>query len=134
MLILIFALSFLSVDIPFSANVEKELFLTQELVFENPTSWSEWKKDPVRMSWWSEHGWKLLEGVKQGALQPLMHNEIIVDQIGFSPLQLNLEPDQNKHKTWSIENEKTLILYSVVRCEELYQRFLINQAAQKSLK
>jgi hypothetical protein len=86
------------------------------------------------MNWWSEHGWKLLEGVKQGALQPLMHNEIIVDQIGFSPLQLNLEPDQNKHKTWSIENEKTLILYSVVRCEELYQRFLINQVAQKSLK
>jgi hypothetical protein len=42
---------------------------------------------------------------------------------------LNLAPDAQKHKAWTIKGELTLTLYSLARCEQLYQRYLVNQGS-----
>lgn len=126
---IIFALSILSMDIPFSRNFEEEFTLAVELEFDNPTSWDEWKIDTARMIWWLENGWQVIEGVKEGTERLGVNEALIESRKDFNPLQINLAPQKDHHSAWSIYDDYTLILFSLSRCETLYQRHLVNQSA-----
>lgn len=91
--------------------------------------WEGWLQDEKRMSWWLENGWTLFEGAKPGmnALSP--DNLPALDRTDFNPLLCNLTPDANKNQSWSINGEATLTLFSLARCEQLYQRYMVNQAS-----
>ena len=96
--------------------------------------WEGWKQDEKRMAWWFENGWSLVQGAKPGmkALSP--DNLAALDRTDFNPLLFNLTPDAKLHQSWSINSEVTLTLFSLARCEQFYQRYLVNQASAQLQK
>ena len=91
--------------------------------------WEGWQQDEKRMAWWLDHGWTLTEGAKAGLNALSGDNFPALDRIDFNPMLLNLAPDVQKHQAWTIKGEVTLTLYSLARCEQLYQRHLVNQGS-----
>jgi len=61
-------------------------------------------------------------------------NIAALDRTDFNPLMFNLTPDAKMHQSWSINREVTLTLFSLARCEQLYQRHLVNQASAQLQK
>jgi hypothetical protein len=91
--------------------------------------WEGWQQDEKRMAWWLDHGWTLTKGAKAG-LNALSGDKFsTLDRVDFNPMLLNLAPDAQKHQAWTIKGEVTLTLYSLARCEQLYQRYLVNQGS-----
>lgn len=95
--------------------------------------WADWTKDQQRMKWWMNHGWTLQEGTKTSTEELELPPTMNVTAKNFDPLILNLLPLQSKHQSWSIRGEMTLTLFSLDRCEQLYQRFVINNEAAQTI-
>ena len=93
------------------------------------TDWEGWQQDEKRMAWWLASGWTLVEGAKPGMNELSPDNLSALDRTDFNPLLFNLAPDVQKHQAWTIKGEVTLTLYSLARCEQLYQRHLVNQGS-----
>lgn len=93
------------------------------------TDWEGWQQDEKRMAWWLASGWTLVEGAKPGMNELSPDNLSALDRTDFNPLLFNLTPDAKKDQSWSINAEATLTLFSLARCEQLYQRYLVNQAS-----
>ena len=91
--------------------------------------WEEWQQDEKRMAWWLDRGWTLVEGAKPGMNELSADKSPALDRTDFNPLLFNLSPDAKKDQSWSINGEATLTLFSLARCEQLYQRYLVNQAS-----
>ena len=114
----------------FSLSAGHPCLLAQtEIVAEHAMTWDSWKDDESRMSWWLEHGWKILDGVKEGTEQLVLDESLVLSRGDFNPLQINLEPREANHTSWSVKGNQTLVLFSLSRCETLYQRYLVNQPA-----
>ena len=90
-------------------------------------SWSEWSKDSRRMEWWKRNGWALIEGSKPSMQRLMLQEHIQLDSSEFDPSLLSLEPDSLKHSVWDIGNNQLLVLYSLERCEKLFQRHIITR-------
>ncbi len=117
----------------FSLSAGNPHSLEQAVISAEPTvTWDSWKDDESRMAWWLEHGWKILDGVKEGTEQLVLDQSLDLSQGDFNPLQINLEPREANHTSWSLQGNQTLILYSLSRCETLYQRYLVNQSAARA--
>ena len=96
--------------------------------------WADWSGDEQRMKWWMNHGWTLREGIKISTEELELPLTMNVNAKDFDPLSLELLPLETKHQSWSIRGEMTLTLFSLDRCEQLYQRFVINNAAAQTIK
>ena len=96
--------------------------------------WADWTKDEQRMNWWMNHGWSLQDGIKTSTEELELPPKMNVTAQDFDPLSLNILPLQAKHQSWSIRGNMTLTLFSLDRCEQLYQRFVINNAAAQIIK
>jgi hypothetical protein len=99
---------------------------------DSTTTWDAWKDDESRMKWWLENGWEVIDGVKEGTERLVVDEALVVSRDDFNPLQINLAPREDKHSVWSIHGNQTLILFSLSRCETLYQRYLVNQSAVRA--
>ena len=114
----------------FSLSAGNPHSLEQAVISAEPTvTWDSWKDDESRMAWWLEHGWKILDGVKEGTEQLVLDQSLDLSRGDFNPLQINLEPREDNHIVRSIHGNQTLVLFSLSRCETLYQRYLVNQPA-----
>ena len=133
MFMLFIACSIAMLQVPPSAAIALDFILESAPQVQDspaaPVTWEGWQKDQSRMAWWLEHGWQLLEGSKPG-MEPLaLADASMLDRSDFNPLQLNVEPVNDRHVVWSVTTNRTLILYSLSLCEVLYQRHAINQSA-----
>ena len=81
------------------------------------------------MAWWLEYGWQIVDGVKEGTERLVVDEDMVPSGENFNPLQINVVPRADSHAVWSIHGNQTLILFSLSRCETLYQRYLVNQSA-----
>lgn len=105
---------------------QQSLIVSAHDVVENQLSWDEWLQDEVRMSWWELHGWVLLEELKPNMA---VWTGEIQNMTEFHPLDLGLRPDVDKSIQWAFSNGLGIHLHGLDRCEVLYQRFLVNKAA-----
>ena len=124
--------SMLAVEPNFSSSLEHPFLSRQTLSLAKTTvDWDAWKADQSRMAWWLEHGWQILDGTKAGTPLLAAADANLIETNGFNPLDLNVRPSAEQHQYWSVSGDRTLHLISLTRCEVLYQRHLVNQAASK---
>ena len=95
-------------------------------LLEAPVSWEQWLQDEARMSWWALHGWDVLEELKPN--MSVWPGEI-ENGTEFRPLDWGMKPDLEKSIQWAFPNGTGIHLHGLDRCEVLYQRFLVNKAA-----
>jgi len=94
---------------------------------EVPNVWEAWIQDESRMSWWKSNGWLALDEVK--ANTPVWTGvEPTNDPV--DPLACGMKPHMEKSLQWAFSNGTGIHLHGLDRCEMLYQRFLINEAAE----
>jgi len=109
----------------FPSNVEFEnLFSSTESVSYDPIDWAEWLDDEKRMVWWQENGWRILEGQKEGVLAgSIQVSKPMSEQ--WNPMDIGLVPDEITHLAYAMDEDMTLVLFSLQRCETLYSRSLL---------
>lgn len=116
----------------FSWSAETSHSVRGVAICADPTiTWDAWKDDESRMTWWLQHGWQIVDGVKEGTEQLVVDEAMVPSRENFNPLQINVAPREDNHSVWSIHGNQTLILFSLSRCETLYQRYLVNQSAAR---
>lgn len=116
----------------FSWSAEISHSVSGVAICADPTiTWDAWKDDESRMTWWLQHGWQIVDGTKLGTAPLNSTDKALLEAQGFNPLNLSIQPSAEYHRYWSIEGERTFHLISLNRCEVLYQRYLVNQAASK---
>lgn len=114
----------------FSLSAGNPHSLAQTVIAAEPTAtWDSWKDDASRMAWWLEHGWQIVDGVKEGTERLVVDEAVVPSRENFNPLQINVVPREDNHIVRSIHGNQTLVLFSLSRCETLYQRYLVNQSA-----
>jgi hypothetical protein len=74
------------------------------------------------MEWWRMNGWALVEGTKPSIEGLFIPEHIQLDSSEFEPTLLAVQPARTKHRAWDVGNNQVLVLYSLERCEQLYQR------------
>ena len=116
----------------FSLSAGNPHSLAQTVISAEPAvTWDAWKDDESRMAWWLEHGWQIVDGTKLGTIPLNSSDAALLEATSFNPLDLSIQPSVERHQYWSISGERTFHLIGLNRCEVLYQRYSVNQAASK---
>lgn len=108
----------------FAKNECENLANTVKPPCHEPSEWSIWRNDEKRMTWWHKNGWRILEGQKPGEEAGSFEITSSMSE-QWSPLDIGLFPDEKIHLAYTINEDKTLVLYSLQRCETLYLRSLL---------
>ena len=116
----------------FSLSAGNPHLLAQTVISAEPAvTWDSWKDDESRMAWWLEHGWQIVDGTKPGNTPLNSSDAALLGATSFNPLDLSIQPSVERHQYWSISGGRTFHLIGLNRCEVLYQRYSVNQAASK---
>jgi hypothetical protein len=117
----------------FSLSAGNPHSLAQTVIAAEPTAtWDSWKDDASRMAWWLKYGWQIVDGTKPGTTPLNLSDAALIETTSFNPLDLSIQPSVERHQYWSISGERTFHLIGLNRCEVLYQRYSVNQAASKT--
>lgn len=107
------------------ANGEFDNLLSSEIPdYCETNDWSTWLNDEKRMTWWQKNGWRILDGQKQGVFAGSIQMSRPMSET-WSPMDIGLVPDEITHLAYALDEDKTLVLFSLQRCETLYLRSLL---------
>lgn len=108
-------------------NINSELsdnpFFSNQKVELKAVDWSTWQEHERRMNWWKENGWQIIDGQKEGVTVGRISLPNALNE-NWSPLDSGLVPNETNHLAYQLNLEKTLVIYSLERCEILYGRYL----------